>query len=308
LQLGIGYKRREITGFESSGTIFYRHVSLRLHHSSLNTSQTIFIDRRNIPKERSAGLAENRKKSRNHSHFNRNLILSDMLEAISLTKTYGEHTALKGLDLTVPKGEIFCLLGQNGAGKTTTINLFLGFIQPTSGVAKVNGVEVRVNAPEAKKHLAYIPEVVMLYGNLTGTENLAFFSQLAGYKYSPDSLTGFLSKAGLQPQAHHKPLSTYSKGMRQKVGIAIALAKNAGVILMDEPTSGLDPKATAEFTATVKELAAEGKSILMATHDIFNAVNAGTRIGIMKQGELVHTVSTRGITANEVQDLYLETI
>jgi len=231
-----------------------------------------------------------------------------MLEATKLTKTYGEHIALDGLDLTVPKGEIFCLLGQNGAGKTTTINLFLGFIKPTSGSAKVNGVEVSVNGPESKKHLAYIPEVVMLYGNLTGSENLAYFSRLAGYKYSKELLTGFLSKAGLQKEAHLKKLSTYSKGMRQKVGIAIALAKNAEVILMDEPTSGLDPKATAEFTATVKEMAAEGKSILMATHDIFNAVNVGTRIGIMKQGALVHTLHTRDITASELQDLYLETI
>jgi ABC-2 type transport system ATP-binding protein len=96
--------------------------------------------------------------------------------------------------------------------------------------------------------------------------------------------------------------------MRQKVGIAIALAKNAEVILMDEPTSGLDPKATAEFTNSCKELAAEGKTILMATHDIFNAVNVGTKIGIMKQGELVHTIATSAITANELQKLYLETI
>jgi ABC-2 type transport system ATP-binding protein len=96
--------------------------------------------------------------------------------------------------------------------------------------------------------------------------------------------------------------------MRQKVGIAIALSKNADVVFMDEPTSGLDPKATAEFTAICKQLAAESKTIFMATHDIFNAVNVGTRIGIMKQGSLVHTVNTSGITAEALQQLYLETI
>ena len=231
-----------------------------------------------------------------------------MLEAIRLTKRYGEHTALNSLDLTVSKGEIFCLLGQNGAGKTTTINLFLGFTQPTSGSAKVAGVEVTTNGAQSKEHLAYIPEVVMLYPALTGVENLEYFSRLAGYKYSGAMLSGYLAKAGLQKEAHHKNLSTYSKGMRQKVGIAIALAKSADVILMDEPTSGLDPKATAEFTSIVKELAGEGKSILMATHDIFNAVNVGSRIGIMKDGSLVHTVQTKDITANELQHLYLETI
>jgi ABC-2 type transport system ATP-binding protein len=96
--------------------------------------------------------------------------------------------------------------------------------------------------------------------------------------------------------------------MRQKVGIAIALAKKADVIFMDEPTSGLDPKATAEFTTICKELASEGKSIFMATHDLFNAVNVGTHIGIMREGSLVHTLATRDINANQLQQLYLETI
>jgi len=230
------------------------------------------------------------------------------LQTTNLTKKYGEQFALNNLNLTVNKGEIFCLLGQNGAGKTTTINLFLGFTNATSGEAKINNVNVQPNDVATKKFVAYIPEVVQLYGNLDGIENLDFFSRLAGFKYSKEKLTGFLSKAGLQSEAHQKRLSTYSKGMRQKVGIAIALAKNADVILMDEPTSGLDPKATAEFTKICKELAADGKTIFMATHDIFNAVNVGTRIGIMRQGELVHTVNTTDITANELQTLYLETI
>ena len=231
-----------------------------------------------------------------------------VLEAKQLRKAYNGTTALTNLDLTVDKGEIFCLLGQNGAGKTTTINLFLGFTEATSGKATINGVEVRPGDTTTKQFVAYIPEVVQLYGNLTGVENLDFFSRLAGYSYPSEKLRGYLSKASLQAQAHDKRLATYSKGMRQKVGIAIALAKNADVILMDEPTSGLDPKATAEFTRLCQQLAAEGKTILMATHDIFNAVNVGTRIGIMKEGALVHTVSTRDITATQLQQLYLETI
>lgn len=231
-----------------------------------------------------------------------------MLEAIGLTKRYGDHTALYNLDLTISKGEVFCLLGQNGAGKTTTINLFLGFTSATSGKAAVNGVEVKPDSTATKKHIAYIPEVVMLYGNLSGLENLDFFSRLAGFKYAGDLLEAFLLQAGLQKEAHKKRVGAYSKGMRQKVGIAIALAKNADAVLMDEPTSGLDPKATAEFTAICKNLASQGKTIFMATHDIFNAVNAGTRIGIMKEGRLVHTIGTKEITANELQNLYLETI
>jgi ABC-2 type transport system ATP-binding protein len=231
-----------------------------------------------------------------------------VLQANALGKQYNDFAALRNLNLSISKGEIFCLLGQNGAGKTTTINLFLGFTKATTGEAIINGITVKPRDSSIKKMIAYIPEVVQLYGNLSGIENLDFFSKLANFNYNKHQLQQYLVKAGLQTDAHTKRIGTYSKGMRQKVAIAIALAKNADVILMDEPTSGLDPKATAEFTTLCKELAAEGKTILMATHDIFNAVNVGTRIGIMKQGSLVHTINSDDITANELQKLYLETI
>ena len=230
-----------------------------------------------------------------------------MLEAKKLSKKYGDHQALVDLDLAIGSGEVFCLLGQNGAGKTTTIYMFLGFINPSGGKALINGVEVNKDQ-QTNQLIAYIPEVVQLYGNMNGLENLEFFSRLSGYKHTHNELTALLFKACLQEDAHQKKLSFYSKGMRQKVGIAIALSKNAQFIFMDEPTSGLDPKATDEFTVICKELAAEGKSIFMATHDIFNAVNVGTSIGIMKEGRLIHSADTKGINANQLQELYLKTI
>jgi ABC-2 type transport system ATP-binding protein len=230
------------------------------------------------------------------------------LIAEGLSKQYADFTALSNLNLSIAKGEVFCLLGQNGAGKTTTINLFLGFINATSGKAFINNIDVAVNPTKAKQFIAYIPEVVQLYGNLTGVENLDFFCRLAGFKYKKEDLNFYLLKAGLQIEAHHKKMQTYSKGMRQKVAIAIALAKNADVIFMDEPTSGLDPKATKEFTNICKTLALEGKTIFMATHDIFNAVNVASNIGIMKQGQLIHTISANQITASALQELYLQTI
>lgn len=230
------------------------------------------------------------------------------LEAVQLSKQYKDHRALNNLNLTVNKGEVFCLLGQNGAGKTTTLNIFLGFMPASGGTAIINGVTVSPNNNETKKFIAYIPEVVMLYGQMTGLENLSFFSRLAGYKYNKEQLQVFLQKAGLQPEAFQKRVSTYSKGMRQKVGIAIAIAKDADVIFMDEPTSGLDPKATNEFTGIVQQLGSQGKAVLMATHDIFNAVNVATTIGIMKQGQLIHVLSAKDIDAQQLQQLYLETI
>ncbi|SNY95420.1 ABC transporter ATP-binding protein [Flagellimonas pacifica] len=229
-----------------------------------------------------------------------------MLKAINLSKAYNGKKALNDISFHVEQGEIFCLLGQNGAGKTTTINLFLGFIKPDGGSAFINDEEINNSALNQK--VAYIPEIVQLYGNLSGVENLDFFSRLAGFTYSKDELSEFLSQAGLQAEAHYLSLSSYSKGMRQKVGIAVAIAKNADVIFMDEPTSGLDPKATAEFTSICKNLVAAGKTIFMATHDIFNAVNVGTSIGIMKEGSLVQQIQTKNINAEQLKQLYLETI
>ncbi|TDO24521.1 ABC transporter ATP-binding protein [Pedobacter duraquae] len=231
-----------------------------------------------------------------------------MLQAVDLNKSYGQYHALKNLNLTIQRGEIFCLLGQNGAGKTTTINLFLGFINATSGEARINGIVVKPEQQTTNKFLAYIPEVVNLYGNLSSLENLDFFSRLAGFRYSKKELEFFLTEVGLQSDAFDKRLAGYSKGMRQKVGIAIALAKNADVLFMDEPTSGLDPKATNEFTTIIHKLREEGKAILMATHDIFNAVNVGTTIGIMRQGELAHQIPAGDLNAIDLQKLYLETI
>jgi len=230
-----------------------------------------------------------------------------MLQAIKLNKTYNDKIALKDLNLTVAPGEIFCLLGQNGAGKTTTINIFLGVLEPTSGKALIDDISV-TNNKKIRSSIAYIPESVQLYDNLSGVENLDFFSRLAGFKYSSEELKSYLQQANLQEEAYTSKLSSYSKGMRQKVGIAIALAKNASYILMDEPTSGLDPKASVEFAKTCKQLAKKGVGIFMATHDIFNAVNIGSRIGIMKEGTLIHTTDTAHITAQELQDLYIKTI
>ena len=231
-----------------------------------------------------------------------------MLIAENLSKTYGDYKALNNLNLKLNKGEIFALLGQNGAGKSTTINIFLGFVKPTEGVAKINGISVVDHPQETKKYIAYIPETVLLYPNLTGVENLKFFSSLAGFDYDNEALTNFLSKAGLQSDAHHNRLGGYSKGMRQKVGIAIAIAKKAKVLLLDEPTSGLDPKASNEFSEILKELASEGTTIFMATHDIFRAKEVADRIGIMKRGNLISEINADEISANELEKLYLQTV
>ena len=230
-----------------------------------------------------------------------------MLQAINLTKRYHDSVALDRLNLTVQSGEVFCLLGANGAGKTTTINLFLNFVQPSDGQALVNGLDVTQQPIESKRHLAYIPETVMLYRNLTGLENLEYFSALAGRPdYSRAELLDFFARVGLQAEAADRRVGTYSKGMRQKVGIAIALAKRAGALLLDEPTSGLDPKASNEFSTLIQQLSADGVAILMTTHDLFRAKESGTRVGIMKHGRMVSMLQTSDIGHADLERLYLE--
>lgn len=230
-----------------------------------------------------------------------------MLKALELSKHYHGQTALDGLNLNIAAGDIYCLLGANGAGKTTTINLFLNFIEPSSGQALINDLDVTEKPLETKRFLAYIPEQVNLYKNLSGLENLEYFSALAGQdRYSKAELKHFLVDAGLQREAVEKRVAGYSKGMRQKVGIAIATAKQAKVLLLDEPTSGLDPQASNEFSELLKKLSGQGCAVLMATHDLFRAKESGTRVGIMKHGRLLTEMTTEEIGHRDLERVYLE--
>ncbi len=228
-----------------------------------------------------------------------------MLQTKNLTKKYNGTTALNDLNLTVNEGDIYCLLGANGAGKTTTINLLMNFIEPTSGEAFINGLDVTKHTLKTKKFLAYIPENLVLYHELTGIENLDYFLGLAGKKYSTNELSDYLVEAGLQEEAFNKRVNTYSKGMRQKIGVALALAKQAKVLLLDEPTSGLDPKASNEFSELLIRLSNRKVATLMASHDLFRSKETGTRIGIMSAGNLVEEISTDNITHKELEELYL---
>ena len=230
-----------------------------------------------------------------------------MLEAVELSKTYNGVVALDSLNLTVEAEDVYCLLGANGAGKTTTINLFLNFVEPTSGKALIKGLDVTEQPLETKKYLAYIPEQVNLYRNLSGLENLEYFSALAGRRdYKKDDFLGFFDEVSLQRKAAERRVSGYSKGMRQKVGIAVALAKKAEVLLLDEPTSGLDPKASNEFSEMLTRLSSQGCAILMATHDLFRAKESGTKIGIMTHGRLMTEITTDRIGHADLERIYLE--
>lgn len=231
-----------------------------------------------------------------------------VIEASGLHKHFGAAIAVNDLHMSVNEGEIFCLLGQNGAGKTTTLNMLMGFTAPTGGTATILGHKITKGYSAHKAGVSYIPEVVQLYPLLTGAENLDFFCKLGGHHLTAQEISQLLENTGLHPDAHHQRVGTYSKGMRQKVGIAIALAKQSRLILMDEPTRGLDPASAIELASLMKQLSSKGIAFLMATHDLFNAVEVGHTIGIMKQGKMVTTLPVASITAQSLRQIYLETI
>ena len=230
-----------------------------------------------------------------------------MLEAIGVSKRFGDKLALDGVTLSVEPGEIYCLLGANGAGKTTLINVFLSFLAPTEGEARIDGLDVGRHPIETKQRVAYIPEQIMLYGVLSGLENLRYFAALGtGKKMSRPELLDLLALVGLDEAAAVRRVSTYSKGMRQKVGIAIAMAKQARAFLLDEPTSGLDPKAASEFAQLLRKARDNGVAVLTTTHDLFHAKQTGTRIGIMKAGKLVADLEGADLTDADLEALYLK--
>lgn len=228
-----------------------------------------------------------------------------LLEARGLSKRYGEHVALEALDLTVSAGEVVCLLGANGAGKTTTLNLFLGFTEPSAGAALVDGRAVVEDPAAARAKLGYVAEVVSLYPSLSGAENLAFFAELAGRRVDTAERDAILSRLRFPLAQIDHPAGGYSKGMLQKLGLAIALMKDARAILLDEPLSGLDPASANDLVSVLRDVAAAGTALLVSTHDIFRAKEVAHRIGIMRHGRLVASVDPSTLSAIELEQLYL---
>jgi ABC-2 type transport system ATP-binding protein len=231
-----------------------------------------------------------------------------MLQITNLRKVYEDGTVgLDGLTLSVSAGELCVLLGANGAGKTTTIMLILGFTEPTAGEVRINGVDVQKDPLEAKKHVAYVSENVTLYGNFTARQNMQFFASLSGRdRIAEEECLAVFARVGLAENAYHRRVRGFSKGMRQRLGIAIAILKNAELIVLDEPTSGLDPKGGFEFLEIIHQLKAEGKAILMSSHDIFRVKSIADRVGIMRGGKLLELLDSQQVQSKDLERIYLE--
>jgi ABC-2 type transport system ATP-binding protein len=194
---------------------------------------------------------------------------------------------LSGVSFEVAGGEVYGLLGGNGAGKSTTLSTFLGFLPVSGGRVIVNTRDVGSDVAVARRAMAYLPEAASMYEHLDARENLNYFLQLAGVVCGESDIDAALDRVSLAGEARGIKLRRYSKGMRQKVAIALAILRDTDILLLDEPTSGLDPTAIDEFHDLVRGLADAGKAILMVTHDVYGACQVADRIGLLRGGKLV---------------------
>ncbi len=217
-----------------------------------------------------------------------------MLEAKQLGIVRGGNQVLDRVSFRVEPGEVFALLGGNGAGKSTTLMAFLGLLPLQRGEVWADGQPVRQNIAQARARMAYLPESAALYDHLTARENLNYFLSLARAGCSAAEQEAALRRVALQKAAWNQPVATYSKGMRQKTAIAMALLREAPMLLLDEPTSGLDPVAIDEFNQLVGELADGGSTILMVTHDVYGACQVADRIGLLQGGNIVGLFEREG--------------
>ena len=210
-----------------------------------------------------------------------------VIETAGLTKRYGKAVAVDGLDLAVEKGEVFGVLGPNGSGKTTTILMLLGLTEPSGGSVRVLGFDPFRQPLEVKRRVGYLPDSVGFYDHLSARENLAYTSRLAGIESQEAGrrMSAALDRVGLSAVADRR-VGTYSHGMRQRLGLAEVLVKQAEIAILDEPTNGLDPTATQELLELIGQLRAEGMTILLSSHMLGLVQSICDRVALFRKGRI----------------------
>lgn len=216
-------------------------------------------------------------------------MIQPVIELKGLTKQYGSFTAVDHLDLAVPEGEVFGLLGPNGAGKSTTILMMIGLTEPTSGSVSVCGIDSTSQPVEVKRKVGYLPEDIGFYDDLSGLENLAYTARLNGLagEEALRKAAEVLERVGLGEQGAKKA-GKYSRGMRQRLGLADVLIKDPRVIILDEPTLGLDPAGVREFLQLIAGLSKEsGLTVLLSSHHLHQVQQVCDRVGLFVGGKLI---------------------
>jgi ABC-2 type transport system ATP-binding protein len=208
------------------------------------------------------------------------------IEISNLVISRGSHKVLNGLNLSIVQGSIFALLGGNGAGKSTALYAIMGLLKVQSGHILVNGFDPQKEPETVRKAIAYLPETVALYEHLTAWENIVYFLSLSNQTRTKNEIETALVQVRLDPTAWRKRLGNFSKGMRQKTAIALAVLRKTPILLLDEPTTGLDPKANQDFHLLLNNLKESGVAILMVTHDLLGACEVADCVGLITNGQL----------------------
>jgi len=234
------------------------------------------------------------------------------IHAVGLTKSFGSVHAVSAVDLEIERGEIFGFLGPNGAGKSTTIRMLAGLLTPTSGTAHVAGFDVISEPIEVKARIGYLAENPYAYEKLTGAEFLRFIGDLfqVDRSVASERAAGLLRRLGLNEDAD-KLVESYSRGMRQKLGLIAALLHAPEVLFLDEPTSGLDPRSARIVKDLLTELSDEGRTVLLSTHVLATAEQMCDRVGIIARGRLIAVGSLAQLrkgsrSTGSLEDIFLE--
>lgn len=207
------------------------------------------------------------------------------------------------VELTVERGEVYGLVGANGAGKTTLIHLLLGFLQPLSGKVLIEGKALADDWVEARRSTAFVPEISRLYPTLSALQVLSFFDGLMGRDRRLPDYAAVLRRLGFPADALRQPIARCSKGMRQKVVVALGILKDADLFLLDEPTAGLDLASAKELYQVLGDLAAEGKAVLLSSHDALAFSQVASRIGVLQEGRLVLEESAASFRERDITEL-----
>jgi ABC-2 type transport system ATP-binding protein len=217
--------------------------------------------------------------------------MTAIIQTEQLTKSYGEHRGIIDVDLEVDQGEVFGFLGPNGAGKTTTIRVLLDLIRPTSGRARVFGIESSADPVSIHRRVGYIPGEFTLYDRLTGGQTLTYFANLRG-GVDTAYQAALIERFDIDPSRRFKELS---KGNKQKIGLVIALQHRPELLVLDEPTSGLDPLVQQSFYSIVRDAKAEGRTVFLSSHILSEVERTCDRVGIIREGRLVQVGRTEAL-------------
>lgn len=230
-----------------------------------------------------------------------------MIETKALVKTIGDKMILRGINLSIKKGETVAILGPNGAGKSTVLKILGGLIKPTSGEIKINGLDLKKDSYDSKRKIGFLAHNSFLYDHLTPLENLKFFGKLYGVVNIEERAKKLIDEVGLSVFTHD-PVQSFSRGMIQRIAIARAIIHEPEILLFDEPHTGLDQQAIKILNDVIIRMKQEGSTILMVTHDFGQAIETCDRFIIIKNGKVVDDLQNIDKNLDAITQKYAEQV